>query len=156
MPPKHPRSCLLSEIMDYILMNVTQMQYISGSMAPREQGNRLLQDPLCSFASNQVSRSPDSFSSGMIPLEIQSNQSLHTLVHQLIRYIPDLEHIIVSKIQSDSLIFTKSLASQFDCLIFGPLQQLQPDLFSGQTNCSSDRWSRRMRWGRKPKSILLQ
>ncbi len=52
-----------------------------------------------------------------------------TLVHQLIRYIPDLKSIIVSKIQSDPLIFTKSLASQFDCLIFGPLQQLQPDLF---------------------------
>lgn len=46
------------------------------------------------------------------------------LAHQLIRQIPGLSEFIVPQIRSDPLIFTKSLETQFQCLLFGPLQQL--------------------------------
>ncbi|KJA29530.1 hypothetical protein HYPSUDRAFT_221092 [Hypholoma sublateritium FD-334 SS-4] len=50
-----------------------------------------------------------------------------TLVHQLMESIPELRSIIVPRIQADSLIFTKSLETQFQMLIFGPLLQLQSE-----------------------------
>ncbi len=48
-----------------------------------------------------------------------------TLVSQLLHDIPDLEQIIIPRIQRDPLIFTKSLETQFDNLIFQPLNQLK-------------------------------
>ena len=47
-----------------------------------------------------------------------------TLVHQLIQQIPDLLAIVIPKIESDPLIFTKSLHTQLQYLIFDPLRQL--------------------------------
>lgn len=47
-----------------------------------------------------------------------------TLVHQLIQQIPDLLAIVIPKIQSDPLILAKSLETQLQYLVFGPLQQL--------------------------------
>ncbi|KJA13077.1 hypothetical protein HYPSUDRAFT_50020 [Hypholoma sublateritium FD-334 SS-4] len=55
-----------------------------------------------------------------------------TLVHQLTGSIPELRSIIIPRIQADSLIFTKSLETQFETLIFGPLLQLQSESFSPQ------------------------
>ncbi|KJA17026.1 hypothetical protein HYPSUDRAFT_46811 [Hypholoma sublateritium FD-334 SS-4] len=48
-----------------------------------------------------------------------------TLIHQLLPSIPDLKPIIIPRIESDPLIFTKSLKTQFEFLIFGPLRQLK-------------------------------
>ncbi len=48
-----------------------------------------------------------------------------TLVYQLLQYMPDLKPIIISRIESDPLIFNKSLKTQFEFLIFGPLRKLQ-------------------------------
>lgn len=48
-----------------------------------------------------------------------------TLVHQLLQSLPDLAPIIVPRIQLDSLIFTKSLETQFEYLIFDPLRELK-------------------------------
>ena len=47
-----------------------------------------------------------------------------TLVHQLIQQIPNILAIVIPKIQSDPLIFAKSLETQLQYLVFGPLQQL--------------------------------
>ncbi|KJA20364.1 hypothetical protein HYPSUDRAFT_203855 [Hypholoma sublateritium FD-334 SS-4] len=69
-----------------------------------------------------------------------------TLLHQLIHQLPDLLAIVVPKIQSDPLIFTKSLETQLQCLIFEPLRQLHREgtltsvvlLFDGVDECDGD------------------
>ncbi len=48
-----------------------------------------------------------------------------TLVYQLLQRIPDLEPIIIPIIKKDPLIFTKSLKTQFEFLLFGPLRELR-------------------------------
>ncbi len=48
-----------------------------------------------------------------------------TLADQLMESIPELRPIIIPKIQAVPLIFRKSLETQFETLIFGPLLQLQ-------------------------------
>ncbi len=69
-----------------------------------------------------------------------------TLVHQLWQCIPALAEIIIAKIASDPLVFTKSLKTQFEYLIFGPLRQLHSQslfqqtlvfLFDGLDECDS-------------------
>ncbi len=69
-----------------------------------------------------------------------------TLIHQLLQSIPDLEAIIIPQIQLDPLIFTKSLKTQFEVLIFGPLRELKcilthlpmlVFLFDGVDECSN-------------------
>lgn len=47
-----------------------------------------------------------------------------TLVHQLLQSIPDIKPIIIPRIEADSLIFTKSLETQLEHLIFEPLREL--------------------------------
>lgn len=70
-----------------------------------------------------------------------------TLVYQLVQQIPDLMAIIVPKIESDPLIFTKSLETQLQYLIFEPLHQLHCEcvlkniivlLFDGVDECDGD------------------
>ncbi len=48
-----------------------------------------------------------------------------TLVYQLLQRIPDLQPIIIPRIKSDPLIFTKSLKTQFEFLLFDPLRELR-------------------------------
>ena len=48
-----------------------------------------------------------------------------TLAYQLIETIPELQSIIIPKIQRDALIFNKSIETQFETLIFSSLVQLQ-------------------------------
>ncbi len=48
-----------------------------------------------------------------------------TLVCQLLPCIPELESIIIPRIKSDPLIFTKSLKTQFEFLLFDPLRELK-------------------------------
>ena len=48
-----------------------------------------------------------------------------TLLHQLLQIIPDLRAIVIPIIELDSLIFTKSLKTQFEVLIFDPLRELK-------------------------------
>ncbi len=48
-----------------------------------------------------------------------------TLVCQLLPRIPDLWSIIIPRIKSDPLIFTKSLKTQFEFLLFDPLRELK-------------------------------
>ncbi len=48
-----------------------------------------------------------------------------TLLHQLLQRIPDLREIVIPIIEFDSLIFTKSLKTQFETLIFDPLRELK-------------------------------
>ena len=50
-----------------------------------------------------------------------------TLADQLMESIPELRTIIIPKIQATPLIFKKSLETQFETLIFGPLLQLQKE-----------------------------
>ena len=62
--------------------------------------------------------------------------------------IPELQSIIIPRIQADSLIFTKSLETQCQSLIFGPLLQLQREsstpvktvvvLFDGVDECNNE------------------
>ncbi len=69
-----------------------------------------------------------------------------TLVHQLLQSIPDLKPIIIPRIELDSLIFTKSLKTQFEFLIVGPLRELKRNslhfqsivlLFDGVDECDN-------------------
>ncbi|KJA29529.1 hypothetical protein HYPSUDRAFT_31439 [Hypholoma sublateritium FD-334 SS-4] len=47
-----------------------------------------------------------------------------TLVYQLIKQIPDLASIVIPRIQVDPIIFKESFETQFQTLIYEPLQQL--------------------------------
>ena len=67
-----------------------------------------------------------------------------TLVDQLMRSIPALMSIVIPVIESDPLIFTKSLETQFESLVFQPLLQFMNDsrglntlvfLFDGVDEC---------------------
>ena len=70
-----------------------------------------------------------------------------TLAYQLIKSIPALDSIITSKIQTDPLFFSESLATQLEVLIFEPLRQLHKDfpfekaiviLLDGIDECAGD------------------
>ena len=67
-----------------------------------------------------------------------------TLVNQLMRSIPALTSIVIPVIEADPLIFTKSLETQFESLVFQPLRQFMNDsrglntlvfLFDGVDEC---------------------
>ncbi|KJA16981.1 hypothetical protein HYPSUDRAFT_103416, partial [Hypholoma sublateritium FD-334 SS-4] len=126
-PKCHPntRKAVLVEIMNWIILTLTRVQWVlwlnGAAGAGKSAIARSIVD-LCIQRNIPIARffffRTDSTRNTIKPL-------VATLIHQLIRSMPDLEPIIIPRIKSDPLIFTKSLKTQFEFLIFGPLRELK-------------------------------
>ncbi len=133
--------------MNWIILSVTRIQWIlwlnGAAGAGKSAIGRSIVD-LCIEKNIPIARffffRTDSTRNNVKPL-------VATLVHQLLHTIPDLRAIIIPRIEADSLIFTKSLKTQFEFLIFAPLRELQRNckhlqklvlLFDGLDECNDD------------------
>ncbi len=126
MPKCHPntRKAVLDEIMHWIVLDVNRTQWIlwlnggggAGKTAIARSIAQLCLERNIPVACFFFFRT-DSTRSNIKPV-------VATLVYQLLQNIPDLNPIIIPRIQQDSLIFTKSIEAQFKHLIFEPLCQL--------------------------------
>ncbi|KJA17018.1 hypothetical protein HYPSUDRAFT_100881, partial [Hypholoma sublateritium FD-334 SS-4] len=126
-PKCHPntRQVVLNEIMNWIILTVTRVQWVlwlnGAAGAGKSAIGRSIVE-LCIERNIPLARffffRTDSTRNNIKPL-------VATLVHQLLQSIPDLKPIIIPRLESDSLIFTKSLKTQFEFLIFGPLRELK-------------------------------
>ncbi|KJA17015.1 hypothetical protein HYPSUDRAFT_93787, partial [Hypholoma sublateritium FD-334 SS-4] len=126
-PKCHPntRKAVLEQIMNWIILTITRVQWVlwlnGAAGAGKSAIGRSIVE-LCIERNIPIARffffRTDSTRNNIKPL-------VATLVHQLLQSIPDLKPIIIPRIESDSLIFTKSLKTQFEFLIFGPLHELK-------------------------------
>ncbi|KJA16990.1 hypothetical protein HYPSUDRAFT_103697, partial [Hypholoma sublateritium FD-334 SS-4] len=126
-PKCHPntRKAVLEQIMNWIILTVTRVQWVlwlnGAAGAGKSAIGRSIVE-LCIERNIPLARffffRTDSTRNNIKPL-------VATLVHQLLHSIPDLKPIIIPRLESDSLIFTKSLKTQFEFLIFGPLRELK-------------------------------
>ncbi|KJA29546.1 hypothetical protein HYPSUDRAFT_1061087 [Hypholoma sublateritium FD-334 SS-4] len=132
-PKCHPntRQAVLAAIMDWITIQTAIRIYwvlwINGAAGAGKSaiGRSIVE--LCLSQSIPIARffffRTDSTRNNLKPV-------VATLVHQLMESIPELRSIVIPRIQVDSLIFTKSLETQFEMLIFAPLLQLQRESLS--------------------------
>ncbi|KJA23437.1 hypothetical protein HYPSUDRAFT_201454 [Hypholoma sublateritium FD-334 SS-4] len=125
-PKCHPqtRLAVLDEIMDWILLAVTRIQWmlwLNGAAGAGKSAIARSIVALCLSKNIPVARF---FFFRTDPTRNSIQPVVATLVHQLVQQLPDLLAIIVPKIQSDPLIFRKSLETQLGYLIFEPLRQL--------------------------------
>ncbi|KJA13931.1 hypothetical protein HYPSUDRAFT_49507 [Hypholoma sublateritium FD-334 SS-4] len=125
-PKCHPntRLAVLNEIMDWILLTVTRVQWmmwLNGAAGAGKSAIARSIVALCLARNIPVARffffRTDSTRNTIQPI-------VATLVHQLMQQIPELSAIVIPQIDSDPLIFTKSLGTQLQYLIFEPLKQL--------------------------------
>ncbi|KJA22808.1 hypothetical protein HYPSUDRAFT_40588 [Hypholoma sublateritium FD-334 SS-4] len=126
-PKCHPntRQAVLDEIMNWIILAVARVQWVlwlnGAAGAGKSAIGRSIVE-LCLQRNIPIARfffyRTDSTRNNVKPL-------VATLVHQLLQSIPDLTPIIIPRIQLDSLIFTKSLETQLNYLIFDPLRELK-------------------------------
>ncbi|KJA22774.1 hypothetical protein HYPSUDRAFT_118920, partial [Hypholoma sublateritium FD-334 SS-4] len=126
-PKCHPntRQAVLDEIMNWIVLAVARVQWILWLNGAAGAGKSAIGRSIvehCLQRNIPIARffffRTDSTRNNVRPL-------VATLVHQLLQSIPDLAPIIIPRIQRDSLIFTKSLETQFEYLIFDPLRELK-------------------------------
>ncbi|KJA20371.1 hypothetical protein HYPSUDRAFT_43268 [Hypholoma sublateritium FD-334 SS-4] len=145
-PKCHPntRQAVQDDIMGWILQTVTRIQWmlwLNGAAGAGKSAIARSIVALCLAQNIPIARffffRTDSTRNTIRPV-------VATLVHQLIRQIPDLLAIVIPRIHSDPLIFTKSLETQLQYLIFEPLRQLHCDsslrsivvlLFDGVDEC---------------------
>ncbi len=126
-PKCHPntRKAVLEEIMNWIILTVARTQrilWLNGAAgAGKSAIGRSIVDlcidrniPIVRFFFFRTDATRNNISS-----------LVATLVSQLLPRIPDLEPIIIPRIKSDPLIFTKSLKTQFEFLLFDPLRELK-------------------------------
>ena len=147
-PKCHPntRKAVLDEIMSWIILTVARTQWIlwlnGAAGAGKSAIGRSIVD-LCINRNIPIARffffRTDSTRNNVTSL-------VATLVYQLFQRMPDLEPIIIPRIKSDPLIFTKSLKTQFEFLLFDPLRELKRHsthlimlvfLFDGVDECDS-------------------
>ncbi|KJA17507.1 hypothetical protein HYPSUDRAFT_95758, partial [Hypholoma sublateritium FD-334 SS-4] len=129
-PKCHPntRKAVLDEIMSWIILAVARVQWVlwlnGAAGAGKSAIGRSIVE-ICKERNIHIARffffRTDSTRNSIKPL-------VATLVHQLLQRIPELKPIIIPRIESDSLIFTKSWKTQFDFLIFDPLRELKRNL----------------------------
>ncbi|KJA20388.1 hypothetical protein HYPSUDRAFT_217073 [Hypholoma sublateritium FD-334 SS-4] len=147
-PKCHPntRKAVQDDIMGWILQTVTRVQWmlwLNGAAGAGKSAIARSIVALCLAQNIPIARffffRTDSTRNTIRPV-------VATLVHQLIRQIPDLLAIFIPRIQSDPLIFTMSLETQLQYLIFEPLRELHHEstltrvvlLFDGIDECDSD------------------
>ncbi|KJA16985.1 hypothetical protein HYPSUDRAFT_104185, partial [Hypholoma sublateritium FD-334 SS-4] len=148
-PKCHPntRKAVLEQIKNWIILTVTRAQWIlwlNGAAGAGKSAIARSIVELCIERNIPIARffffRTDSTRNNIKPL-------VATLIHQLIQSMPDMEPIIIPRIKSDPLIFTKSLKTQFEFLIFGPLHKLKRSfihlntlvfLFDGVDECDDE------------------
>ncbi|KJA20361.1 hypothetical protein HYPSUDRAFT_43257 [Hypholoma sublateritium FD-334 SS-4] len=145
-PKCHPntRQAVQDDIMNWILPTVMRIQWmlwLNGAAGAGKSAIARSIVALCLARNIPIARffffRTDTTRNDIQPV-------IATLVHQLIQQIPDLLEIVIPKIQSDPLIFTKSLKTQLQYLVFDPLRQLHRNsplrvvvlLFDGIDECS--------------------
>ncbi|KJA20392.1 hypothetical protein HYPSUDRAFT_117564, partial [Hypholoma sublateritium FD-334 SS-4] len=125
-PKCHPntRQAVQNEIMDWILQTVTRIQWMLWMNGAAGAGKSAIARSIVALC---LERNIPIASFFFFRTDSRRNtvQSLvPTLLYQLIQQLPDLLEIVVPKIESDPLIFTKSLETQLRYLIFDPLRRL--------------------------------
>ncbi len=122
---RNTRETVLNEIMNWIILTVTRVQWMlwlnGAAGAGKSAIGRSIVDR-CIARNIPIARffffRTDSTRNNIKPL-------VATLLHQLLQRIPELRAIVIPIIEFDSLIFTKSLKTQFEVLIFDPLRELK-------------------------------
>ncbi len=148
-PKCHPntRQAVQDDIMGRILSTETRVKWIlwlKGAAGSRKVS--LLPFILLLSVSREKSPLPGSFSSAQIQHATLYFQLSQPLYINSIEQIPDLLTIVIPKIQSDNLIFTKSLETSCNISSLRPLQQLHKEnclttvvlLFDGVDECGGN------------------
>lgn len=129
-PACHPntRIAVLDEIMNWVLGIVTRVQWILWLNGAAGAGKSAIARSIVEHCLKRKIPIARFFFYRTDPTRNNINPVVPTLVHQLIRTIPELEELIIPKVGADPLIFTKSLETQFTYLIFEPLRRLGQQL----------------------------
>ncbi len=125
-PKCHPRTrkAVLDEIVKWIILSVTRVQSILWLNGAAGAGKSAIARSIVDWCINQDIPIVRFFFSRTDSTRNHIKTLVPTLVHQLLQSFPELEPIIVPRIKLDPLIFTKSLKTQFQLLIFNPLREL--------------------------------
>ncbi|KJA19409.1 hypothetical protein HYPSUDRAFT_143853, partial [Hypholoma sublateritium FD-334 SS-4] len=148
-PKCHPntRQAVQDDIMDWILPTVMRIQWMLWLNGAAGAGKSAIARSIVTLCLAQKIPIARFFFFRTDSTRNTIESVVATLVHQLIHQIPDLLSIIVPKIESDPLIFTKSLETQLQYLVFEPLRQLHREcplnsavvlLFDGVDECTGD------------------
>ncbi len=145
--------CILREIMTWITLKATRIQWILWLNSAAGGGKSAIARSiveLCLKKKIPVARfffcSTDSTRNNTKPL-------VATTAHQIMQQIPEFNAVLIPKIGDDPLVFEKSLRTQFEKLIFDPLRQLAEQnrfqgilvlLFDGLDECIDKDEQRRL------------
>ncbi|KJA20394.1 hypothetical protein HYPSUDRAFT_142347, partial [Hypholoma sublateritium FD-334 SS-4] len=120
----HTRTAVLNEIMDWIMLAVTRLQWILWLKGAAGAGKSAIGRSIVELCLQREIPIARFFFFRTDPSRNTVAPVIATLVHQILQCIPALTEIILPIIQSDPLIFNKSLETQFEYLVFKPLRQL--------------------------------
>ncbi|KJA13276.1 hypothetical protein HYPSUDRAFT_209677 [Hypholoma sublateritium FD-334 SS-4] len=148
-PKCHPKARLavLDEIMGWILLlTVTRIQWMLWLNGAAGAGKSAIARSIVALCLSQNIPVARFFFFRTDPTRNNIQPVVATLVHQLIQQLPSLLAIIIPKIQSDPLIFRKSLETQLAYLVIEPLRQLHREcpmktnvvlMFDGVDECDN-------------------
>ena len=125
-PKCHPetRKAVLQVIMNWIILTINRVHWIlwlNGAAGAGKSAICRSTVDLCIERNIPIARF---FFFRTNPTRNNVKPLVATLVHQLLQSLPDLKPVVITRMESDPLIFTKSLRTQFKFLIFNPLCEL--------------------------------
>ena len=140
-PPKcHPNTCLavLTKIMKWIKWEEDLNSFIMWVYGPAGAGKSAIAQTIAEMCEQEMILLASFFFSRNDPSRSNVNSLIATLAYQITLNLPDVQDAILSAIEHDPLIFSKSFAVQMETLIVAPLQPLV------ETGFFSDSSSRRL------------
>jgi len=126
-PPKcHPKTRLavLDEIMRWIKWEGDLESFIMWVYGPAGAGKSAIAQTIAEMCEEEMLLLASFFFSRNDQSRSNANSLIATIAYQIILNLPDVRETILGVIERDPLIFTKSIAVQFESLIVTPLQVL--------------------------------
>jgi len=138
-PPKcHPntRLAVLTRIMKWIKWEEDLNSFIMWVYGPAGAGKSAIAQTIAEMCEQEMILLASFFFSRNDPSRNSVNSLIATLAYQITLNLPDVREAILSAVEHDPLVFSKSFAVQVETLIVAPLQPLAE---AGYFNDSSSR-----------------
>ncbi|KAF9473459.1 hypothetical protein BDN70DRAFT_965091 [Pholiota conissans] len=127
-PPKchaHTREAVLHEIMEWITDPTTRSTLIMWLYGPAGSGKTAIEQSIAEICAKEGYVAASFFFGRIATGRNTLAPIVPTLAYQLSRSIPEMEDPLLTTIERDPVIFSRSLASQMKALVVGPLTSVQ-------------------------------
>ncbi|PPQ92910.1 hypothetical protein CVT25_009181, partial [Psilocybe cyanescens] len=125
-PPKchpHTREAVIKDIMDWVI-DADRKEQFCWVYGPAGSGKSSIAQTIAELCEEQGRLASNFFFARTVPGRNTYTHLIATLAYQLALFIPDIREYMAEAIQTDGLVFTRSLPTQLDTVILQPLARL--------------------------------